>query len=342
MEFRKAVKAKQKLRLAIDGMSGSGKTFTALAIATGLGGSIAVIDSEHGSSELYANHFNFSVLPLDDFSIETYIAALKCAAQNRFDTVIIDSTSHAWDALVARVEQYANARCGGNTFRAWAKGTPLQHDLIEAMLSYPGHVIATCRSKTEYVVEQQTGKDGKTRAVPRKVGLAAVQRQGFEYEFTMTMGLNGEHIALITKDRTGKFQDKSIDKPGEDFGKELIAWLNEGVDTPQTPLAPVIEAHDVTPRAAPDVITETDIDKVISYMRSAHYDNADPIYDEAEIETVRERLLSELASGALTREALSKECSGLRDEAKRRYDEDKALKAAMTSGRDAAGEPSDN
>ncbi len=62
MEFKKAVKAKQKLRLAIDGVSGSGKTYTALSVASGLGGRIAVIDSEHGSSELYADRFDFDVL----------------------------------------------------------------------------------------------------------------------------------------------------------------------------------------------------------------------------------------------------------------------------------------
>jgi hypothetical protein len=241
MEFKKAVKAKQKLRLAIDGVAGSGKTYTALAIATGMADKIpladgmrdkiAVIDTEHGSASLYADRFEFEALDLDDFQIETYIEALNTAAAEKFPIVIIDSTSHAWDALVERVERIALQKFGGNTFRAWGEGTPLQKKLIEAMLNYPGHVIVTCRSKTEYSVD----KDDKGKTTVKKVGTAAVQRQGFEYEFTMAMTMDANHVGLITKDRTSKFQDKFIEKPGREFGHKLIEWLNEGAAPPPPP-----------------------------------------------------------------------------------------------------------
>ena len=232
MEFKKAVKTKQWLRLAIDGISGSGKTYTALATADGMAeamkGKIALIDSEHGSASLYADRFIFDTLDLEEFQIENYIEALGAAAKAGYEIVIIDSTSHAWDALVERVERIAHQKFNGNTFRAWAEGTPLQKKLIEAMLSYPGHVIVTCRSKTEYSVD----KDDKGKTTVKKVGTAAVQRQGFEYEFTMAMTMDSNHVGMVTKDRTGKFQDKFIDKPGKKFGEQLIAWLNEGAAPP--------------------------------------------------------------------------------------------------------------
>jgi hypothetical protein len=232
MEFKKAVKTKSWLRLAIDGVSGSGKTFTAIAMGTGmaeaLGGKIALIDSEHGSAALYADRFDFDTLELMKFQIEDYIEALDAAAAAQYPIVIIDSTSHAWDALLERVERIANQKYGGNTFRAWGEGTPLQKKLIEAMLNYPGHVIVTCRSKTEYSVD----KDEKGRTTVKKVGTAAVQRQGFEYEFTMAMTMDANHVGLVTKDRTSKFQDQFIEKPGRKLGKELIAWLNEGAEPP--------------------------------------------------------------------------------------------------------------
>jgi hypothetical protein len=232
MGFNKAIKIKQWLRLAIDGISGSGKTYTALATAIGMAkamkGKIALIDSEHGSASLYADRFDFDTLELTSFQIEDYIEALKEAEKNGYEIVIIDSTSHAWDALVERVERIAHHKFNGNTFRAWTEGTPLQKKLIEAMLTYPGHIIATCRSKTEYSVE----KDEKNKTTVKKVGTAAVQRQGFEYEFTMAMTMDINHVGAVTKDRTGKFQDKFIEKPGEDFGKQLIAWLNEGAAVP--------------------------------------------------------------------------------------------------------------
>jgi hypothetical protein len=228
MEFKKAVKRRQRLRLALDGISGSGKTYTALAVASGMGGSIAVIDTEHGSAALYADRFDFDTLELQQFQIEDYIAALQTAAAAGYAIVIVDSTSHAWDALVERVDRIASQRFGGNSFRAWGEGSPLQRKLIEALLSYPGHVIVTCRSKTEYSVD----KDNSWKTTIKKVGAAAVQRQGFEYEFTMAMTLDANHVGLITKDRTGKFQDKFIEKPGQDFGVALTAWLQEGADAP--------------------------------------------------------------------------------------------------------------
>jgi sugar/nucleoside kinase (ribokinase family) len=224
MEFKKAVKRRQRLRLAIDGVSGSGKTYTALAIASGIGGKIAVIDTEHGSASLYADRFDFDTLELERFQIEDYIEALQSAAAAGYPIVVIDSTSHAWDALVERVDRLAGQKFGGSSFRAWSEGAPLQRKLIETMLSYPGHVIATCRSKSEYSVD----KDNSGRTTIKKVGTAAVQRAGFEYEFTLAMTLDANHVGLVTKDRTSKFQDEFIERPGKEFGERLTVWLNEG------------------------------------------------------------------------------------------------------------------
>jgi hypothetical protein len=245
MEFKKAVKTKSWLRLAIDGVSGSGKTFTAIAVGTGmaevLGGRVALIDTEHGSAALYADRFDFDVVELMKFQIEDYIEALNVASAAQYPVVIIDSTSHAWDALVERVERIANQKYATNTFRAWGEGTPLQKKLIEAMLNYPGHLIVTCRSKTEYSVD----KDDKGKTTVKKVGTVAVQRQGFEYEFTMAMTMDANHVGLVTKDRTSKFQDQFIEKPGKELGKELIAWLNEGAaPLPPPPKSVEQQCHD--------------------------------------------------------------------------------------------------
>ena len=81
-QFKKATKSQSKLRLGLVGPSGSGKTFTALQIATGLGGSIAVIDSERGSASKYADLFDFDVLELQTFSPKTYVNAIKAAIQD--------------------------------------------------------------------------------------------------------------------------------------------------------------------------------------------------------------------------------------------------------------------
>src|SRR5438105_1436970 len=87
--FKPATKKQSKLRLALTGPSGSGKKFSALSIASGLGERIAVIDTEHGSASLYADKFKFDVCNLESFSPDAYVEALKGAEEAGYDVVII-------------------------------------------------------------------------------------------------------------------------------------------------------------------------------------------------------------------------------------------------------------
>lgn len=225
MAFRKATKKQSKLRCAVFGPSGSGKTMSSLRIASGLGGSVAVIDTEFGSSEKYSDRFEFDISVLDTKrGIDQMVAALAEAGEAGYEIVIIDSLTHAWQELLEEIDQLAKTKYKGNTWSAWSEGTPKQKKLVRAVLSYPGHLLATMRSKTAWETEKT--KDGGNR--PVKIGLAPEQGKGIEYEFDMLVELTVEHYATVTKDRTGKFQDQIIEKPGEDFGRELIAWLSSG------------------------------------------------------------------------------------------------------------------
>ena len=230
LQFQRATKERIKLRMAIFGPSGAGKTYTSLRIATGMGGKIAVIDTERGSASRYADRFEYDVLELPQNDIETYVAAM--AAAHEYDVLIIDSLSHAWQALLEEVDQLARAKYQGNTWSAWSMGTPKQRGFVDALLRYPGHVIATMRSKTEWALDQ----DERTKkSKPVRVGLAPEQGKGIEYEFDILLELNTEHCAAVIKDRTGRFQDCIIEKPGEDFGIELAAWLADGADPARQP-----------------------------------------------------------------------------------------------------------
>jgi hypothetical protein len=223
-QFKKATKEQAKLHLAIFGPSGSGKTFTGLRLATGLGGSVAVIDTERGSASKYADRFNFDVLDLPRKDINTYCEAIAAAGQAGYAVLVIDSLTHAWHELLEEVDKLASAKYRGNTWSAWSEGTPKQRRLVNTILDFPGHVIATMRTKTEWTVEETDR--GKTK--PIRVGLAPEQGKGIEYEFDLLMEINVAHIGTVIKDRTGKYQDQTIDKPGEELGRELAAWLSEG------------------------------------------------------------------------------------------------------------------
>lgn len=261
--FKKATKAKAKLRAAIFGPSGSGKTITALRLAHGMGGTIALIDSERFSASKYADHpeyrFSFDVcdLELDKQKINDYVKAISEAGKAGYDVLIIDSLSHAWQELLQEVELLAKSpRHKGNTWSAWSEGTPKQKQLVNAILDFPGHVIATIRSKTAWV--ESEGKNGKK--VMERVGLAPEQGKGIEYEFDMLFEVTTDHVMTVLKDRSGKFQDQIFEKPGETFGAEMVAWLNEGAAVPsrESPALPQ-EPAPAPPaeRRAPETVRRT-------------------------------------------------------------------------------------
>jgi hypothetical protein len=228
MKFEKATRKKAKLRLALTSPSGGGKTHGALVIAKGLGGKIAVIDTERGSASLYENLCDFDVLELSPpYSPERYIEAIKAAERAGYDVCIVDSTTHEWSGSGGCLEineETASAKFRGNTWSAWNETTPRHRAFIDAMVQSSMHIIATGRSKTE--TAQQQGDNGKKTVV--KLGLKTEQRDGFEYEFTAVLDIvHDGHWATASKDRTRLFTAPHIIT--EDTGKRIKEWLDSGV-----------------------------------------------------------------------------------------------------------------
>lgn len=231
MGFKKATKSAAKLRLGLVGPAGSGKTMTALRVAHGLGGRIAVIDTERGSASLYSGErgLDFDVLELDSYEAEHFIGAIRQAEKAGYDVLIIDSLSHAWagrGGILEFVDQAAK-RSGGGSFSGWRDATPRHNQLVDAILGAKLHVICTLRSKVEHVIEQVNG-----RTQVRKVGLQPVQRDGLEYEFTVVGDVTQDHELIITKTRAAWLKDKIIREAGEELGQQLAAWLSDGLPSP--------------------------------------------------------------------------------------------------------------
>jgi len=245
--FRKAERKKAKLRCALAGPSGSGKTYSALLMAFGLGGKVALIDTENGSGDLYAHLGEYDICPITaPFIPDKYIAAIKAAEAAGYDIIIIDSLSHAWAGEGGLLDMQGKiADSGkGNSYTAWRSVTPKHNALVEAMLQSKSHIIATVRSKQDYV--QEKDEKGKVTQI-KKVGMAPVQREGLEYEFTVFFDLSMQHEASASKDRTSLFDSRFI-KPSPELGKELLAWLNSGADVPPPPVPAAAEK--TTPAAA--------------------------------------------------------------------------------------------
>ncbi len=231
-EIHRATRRRAKLRLGMSGPAGSGKTYSALLIAGGLGGRIGMIDTEHGSGDLYADLLpeGYDVLQLTPpFTPARYIEAIHALEQAGVSTIIVDSLTHAWSGEGGSLDRQGKiADKSGNSWQAWRQVTPEHNALVEALLQSPCHVIATMRAKTEYVQEkdERTGKQ-----MVRKIGLAPIMRDGIEYEFTTFFELDVQHMAFVGKDRTRLF-DGEIFRPDIETGRRLLGWLETGEEAP--------------------------------------------------------------------------------------------------------------
>lgn len=241
MQFKQATKKQLKLRLALAGPSGSGKTYSALAIASGLGERIAVIDTEHGSASLYADRFKFDTLTLGSFAPSTYVEAIHAAESAGYEVIVIDSLSHAWMGKDGALEQVdaAAKRNKGNSYVAWRDVTPQHNALVDAMVQCKAHLVGTMRTKMAYEIGDENGKKSV-----KKLGMAPIQREGLEYEFTVFGDVDLDHNLVITKTRCSELAGKVITKPGAPLAKTLRAWLDSGEAQAEKPSAPPAKPAD--------------------------------------------------------------------------------------------------
>lgn len=234
LTFKKATKTEAKLRLALIGTSGSGKTFTALTFATALAptGKIAVIDTERGSASKYADKFSFDALDLDTFAPAKYVEAIAAAQAAGYEVLVIDSLSHAWsgkDGALEMVDKAAKRSQSGNSFTAWRDVTPEHNRMVDAIVGANMHVIVTLRAKTEYVMEA----NAHGKVTPRKIGLAPVQRDGMEYEFDVVGTMNDENTLVISKTRCSDLSGGVYEKPNGKVTDALKAWLTGAKPEPK-------------------------------------------------------------------------------------------------------------
>ena len=246
LELRKAQRSKARLRLGMSAPSGGGKTAGSLLIAYGLmkekypklteaeiWAKIAIIDTENGSGELYVGSEiggtkigEYNAVTLDaPFEVEKYIGAMDLCEDNKIEVCIIDSTTHLWSGEGGLLEQQGNAaKRSGNSYTAWREITPQHNHFVERMLQTPMHLIATMRSKQEYVQEKDA-TSGRTKVT--KLGMEPEQRKGMEYEFTTFFEINADHEAFGSKDRTSVFDQKTF-KITPKIGQQLMQWLEKG------------------------------------------------------------------------------------------------------------------
>jgi len=136
------------------------------------------------------------------------------------------------------------------------------------MLQSRLHLIVTMRAKTEYVLE--TNEKGKQ--VPRKVGLAPVQRDGLEYEFDVVADMDLDNNLIVSKSRCEALSGAVIAKPGKEVADTLKAWLTDGAPVQETPQTqPATRPAPTTNGAANATPNRDDLNAMaLAYLHKAH------------------------------------------------------------------------
>lgn len=234
MEITKATRKNIFGKLMLYGISGSGKTPLALQLATALARSIGkrvlTADLEAGKSMLYApaegeepsfekGTWDFDHINVVDHRNEAIMECIRIAVKNGYGAIVIDSMSEAWEELTHRRERIAEST-KISTWAAGAKTAEVQKKMMEYILNAPIHVICIVRAKNEWVV----GEDKK----PKKVGMAPIQKDTFEFDFDVRIYLNDNMTFSIERWRNNmSMAGKQFNTMTEavPFSKYLSDWF---------------------------------------------------------------------------------------------------------------------
>lgn len=240
MAFVKAVREKVYLKALLTGPSGSGKSWSALELATGIarkcGSDIAYIGTEGDRDKLYAQKkskhgdytFEYDLLQLTDpFNTDKYIAAINEAIDAGYKIIIVDSLSAEWQWM-----NDVHNKMPGNSFTNWGKLKPKHRELVDKILAAPAHIICCARGKDEWTMEDKNGKQ-----VPKKVGLGSQTDKDISYEMMLSIQIDQDtHIAHADKDNTGLWDENRYTVITSKDGEELYTWCENGkVPEPKAP-----------------------------------------------------------------------------------------------------------
>lgn len=221
MELKKANKNNVKIKIALLGTSGTGKTMSSLLLAKGVTSDtskIAIIDTEQ-SGDLYGHLFNYNIFSIKPpFTPRKYIEALTICEQAGMEVIIIDNLSFVWEELL----DY-HSKLLGNSFTNWRAVKLMHKALINKILQMNAHIIATIRKKQGYILTEKNGK-----LIPEKVGLKPIQSSDISYDFSIVFDMNNRYEAKCIKNRTNLF-DNSEFIITEKTGQEIKNWLNNKV-----------------------------------------------------------------------------------------------------------------
>lgn len=267
--FRKAERFQRYMRFALYAGSGHGKTGSGLRFGTKIaelsGGRLAVVDTEEGSSSLYAtkpgeepqndNEFDFDMHEIESpFVCTKLIEAIRDAEESPDHTaLLIDSMSHFWgrDGGVLWQADMMQKSSNMNGFQAIALAKQQHYyPLVEAIIEAKIHIIITLRAKNEYDVS----KDSRGKTQITRLGSAPRMEEGFIYEMDLVTTLSDGVVMRVDKTRYAELADDITQKPTGDWIVPFYNWLS-GDDAQESPYK-YADGSDVASTAAKRIFNE--------------------------------------------------------------------------------------
>jgi hypothetical protein len=237
--FRKAKAEQAALKMGFYGPPGSGKTFTSLLVAEGLGAitkkRVAYIDTERGtdfycqavpSRTVHPEAFDFDALYTR--SLTEALSSVKALKPEEHGVIVLDSVTHLWEAAMAA---YAGRQTSIGTIpmHAWGKIKKPYKDLMAILLSSPMHVIICGRQKTVYAEDEETEELKATGVTMRAEGETPYEPHILIRMESLRAKKTNEVAQIIgyaEKDRTGVLSGRSFVNPTFDtLCKPLLGLL---------------------------------------------------------------------------------------------------------------------
>lgn len=231
MEFKEASRKDVRIKMALAGPAGAGKTLGALLIAKGLVSDIknvGVVQTESGRAQCYLEHIGpFKIMEMQPpFEPGKFVEAIGVAEKAGLKCLVLDSLSDEWAGLGGSLDLHAKAsEVTKNSFTAWKRITPKHEEVFNKILSSPLHIIATIKKKSDYVMEEVTNKRGQKVQQPRRVGTKDIQREGTEYRWMLQFDIDQKaNEATCSKDNTSLFQGREPFVIDESVGQKIRNW----------------------------------------------------------------------------------------------------------------------
>lgn len=205
MEIKRAVRHSVNLICSISGVSGGGKTYSALLLAGGLagpGGKIGFLDTENGRGSLYADAAGvmaaipqgYDVIELAaPFTPAHYIEAIDAFEKAGYRVLVIDSGSHEWEG-VGGCSDMAEADKG-----RWNRAKRENKRFVMRLLNSNMHIVVCLRAREKSkIIDKKDSPDGKEHII--SLGILPISEKNFPFEMMLSFLVDEKtHVATPIK-----------------------------------------------------------------------------------------------------------------------------------------------